>query len=179
MKITDIYLKDVKIIEPTQFDDNRGYFYEVFQKKKYEKILNFDLNFLQDNISYSKKNVLRGLHFQKVNPQGKLIYVSIGEILDVVVDIRVNSTTFGKNFTLILNDINKKQLWVPPGFAHGFLVLSKFAIFNYKCDHYYDQEDEFCIKWNDPHLNIKWPSKKPILSTKDKEGKSFKSLFKT
>ena len=178
MKIKDTHLNGIKIIEPDVFEDARGYFFEIFQKKKYEAALSNKFNFIQDNFSYSKKNVIRGLHFQKKNPQGKLIYVTLGEIYDVVVDIRLNSPTFGKTFSLFLNDKNKKQLWIPKGFAHGFCVTSKFAIFNYKCDSYYDPNDEYCIKWNDPILNINWPSNRPIISNKDKEGISFKSFFK-
>ena len=146
MEIKDTNINGLKIITPKLFNDSRGYFYEIFQKKRYEEFLGINSNFVQDNISYSKKNVLRGLHFQKQQPQGKLVYVTYGSILDLVVDIRQNSSTFGKKFSIVLSDENKKQMWIPPGFAHGFLVLSDFALFNYKCDNFYDPKDEFCIK---------------------------------
>lgn len=176
MKIKDTKIDGLKVITPKLFDDSRGYFYEIFNKKRYEDLLGINSNFLQDNISYSSKNVLRGLHFQKKNPQGKLVYVTHGSIFDLVIDLRKNSPTFGENFSIILSNENKKQMWIPPGFAHGFLVLSEFALFNYKCDNYYDPNDEFCIKWNDPDLNIKWPYEKPLLSKKDQKGQSFKLI---
>jgi len=171
-------LKDCIIIEPDIFSDPRGFFLETYNHKKYINTLNIESEFVQDNHSFSKKNVLRGLHYQKNKPQGKLVRVLSGEVYDVAVDLRHESRTFGEHVSVILTGENKKQLWVPPGFAHGFLVLSEEAHFEYKCTQYYDKHDEHCIIWNDPDLNIKWPSNNPVLSIKDLDGKNFKKLNK-
>ena len=134
--------------------------------------------FVQDNYSRSSKSVLRGLHFQKKKPQGKLVRVVRGEVYDVAIDIRPDSQTFGEWEAVILSDENKKQFWIPPGFAHGFLVLSDIADFEYKCTDYYDPSDEGSILWNDPDLNISWPIENPILSKKDLNASSLDSLKK-
>ena len=152
-------------------------FFETFQKERYQKLLGINYEFVQDNYSRSFKNVLRGLHFQENNVQGKLLRVVQGEVFDVAVDIRKNSPTFGQWVGMILSAENNKQLWIPPGFAHGFLVLSDIADFEYKCTNYYDPHSERCLLWNDPTINISWPISNPILSDKDKLGKSLQELF--
>ena len=139
-------------------------------------MLGISLNFVQDNHSQSQKNVLRGLHFQKENPQGKLVRVVRGEVFDVAVDIRKDSSTYGKWVGVILSEDNKSQLWIPPGLAHGFLVMSDIADFEYKCTNYYDPNSERCLLWNDPTVNINWPISTPILSEKDKLGKTLQGL---
>lgn len=158
-------LTGLYIIEPQVFHDHRGYFYQSFQQKMYT-----DLGlppFIQDNISHSKQHILRGLHYQFPHAQGKLVSVIHGEVFDVAVDIRLNSQTFGQWFSIILSDQNHKQLYIPPGFAHGFCVLSKEADFHYKCTDFYAPKAEHGIAWDDPKINIKWPILKPILSEKD------------
>lgn len=174
-KIIESYIKGVYIIEPTIFTDSRGNFHEVYNYNKFKK-LGLDIHFVQENQSYSKKGVLRGLHFQLKHPQGKLIRVVSGEVFDVAVDIRPESITFGKWFSCILNDVNKKQIFIPEGMAHGFLVLSDKAEFVYSCTEYYHPEDENGIYWNDDQIKIKWPIDKVeriILSEKDKSWGSF------
>ncbi|ENT2262775.1 dTDP-4-dehydrorhamnose 3,5-epimerase, partial [Shigella boydii] len=166
----------VKIIEPVVYGDNRGFFLEVYQKQRYQNLLNIEFDFVQDNYSRSSKNVLRGLHFQKTKPQGKLVRVVRGEVFDVAVDIRKESPNYGQWIGVLLSEMNKKQFWVPPGFAHGFVVLSEMADFEYKCTEYYDPEDECCLLWNDPELNIQWPLSNPILSDKDMKGCLLKEL---
>ena len=169
MKAIDTGLEGLVVIEPRVFDDDRGYFFESFQKEKYQQI-GIDVNFVQDNESKSVYGVLRGLHYQ-VEPKGmsKLLRVISGKILDVVVDIRKNSITYGEHFAVELSEENKRQLFVPKGFAHGFVVLSPTAIVNYKCDEYYSKDHETGILWNDPKLNIDWKieHKDAILSDKD------------
>lgn len=167
MNLINTNLEGCLVIEPNIFSDERGFFYEIFQHKRYAEMLKIRDTFVQDNFSRSKKDVLRGLHFQISNPQGKLVRVVSGEVFDVAVDIRTNSKTYGKHHSVILSEKNKKQFWIPPGFAHGFLVLSEWADFEYKCTNYYDPFDEGCILWNDPKLKINWPTKDPILSKKD------------
>lgn len=176
MKIIETTLKDCIVIEPSIYEDERGYFQETYNSKKYSEYAGINLNFVQDNKSRSVKNVLRGLHFQKNNPQGKLVRVTRGEVFDVVVDIRKESNTFGKWNGVYLNEDNKKQLWVPPGFAHGFLVMSDIADFEYKCTSFYDPADEGSIIWNDPDLKIQWPDSNPIVSNKDKQANLFRNL---
>ena len=171
MKISHSKLKGCVIIEPRVFGDERGFFLETFQAVRYEQEAGIDLPFVQDNHSRSAKGVLRGLHFQKTKPQGKLVRVVRGEVYDVAVDIRKGSATFGEWEGVILSEDNKKQFWVPPGFAHGFVVLSDTADFEYKCTDYYDPSDEGSILWSDPDLNIPWPIANPVLSTKDKSAK--------
>ena len=139
-------------------------------------MLGINLDFVQDNHSRSQKNVLRGLHFQTKNPQGKLVRVVRGKVFDVAVDIRKNSKTYGKWIGVVLSEDNKTQLWIPPGLAHGFLVLSDIADFEYKCTNYYDPTSEACLLWNDPTVNINWPISTPTLSEKDKLGKTLQEL---
>ncbi|CUU48149.1 dTDP-4-dehydrorhamnose 3,5-epimerase [Clostridium beijerinckii] len=164
-KISGVY-----VIEPKIFGDNRGYFMETYNRKHFEEV-GLNMNFVQDNESRSTKGVLRGLHFQKRHSQGKLIRVSKGEVFDVAVDLRNGSKTYGKWEGIILSEENKKLFYIPEGFAHGFLVLSDEAIFNYKCTDFYAPKYEEGIKWNDPNINIAWPLDKVnnvILSEKDK-----------
>lgn len=177
MQIFETKIQGIKVIHPKVINDNRGYFFETFQKERYQKMLGINYEFVQDNYSRSFKNVLRGLHFQENNVQGKLLRVVQGEVFDVAVDIRENSPTFGQWVGMILSAENNKQLWIPPGFAHGFLVLSDIADFEYKCTNYYDPHSERCLLWNDPTINISWPISNPILSDKDKLGKSLQELF--
>lgn len=177
MKVTPTRIPDVKIIQPKVFGDERGFFLETFEKRRYQELLEIDLEFVQDNHSRSGKHVLRGLHFQKQHPQGKLVRVVRGEVFDVTVDIRKGSPTFGQWESVILNEHNKIQLWIPPGLAHGFLVLSDMADFEYKCTDYYHPDDEGCLIWNDPDVGIKWPEGVyPILSSKDKQAKLLNEL---
>lgn len=179
MKVINTNIPEVKIIEPKVFGDERGFFLETYSEERYNELLELDLHFVQDNHSRSTKGVLRGLHFQKNNPQGKLVRVVRGEVFDVAVDIRQGSPTFGQYASAVLSEENKKQFWVPEGFAHGFLVLSYSADFEYKCTNYYDPSSEGCLLWNDPELGIEWPLQDldPLLSEKDKQGKLLKDLF--
>lgn len=169
MKVIQTSLKGCVIIEPKVFGDDRGFFLETFQAGRYAKDAGIELPFVQDNYSRSSKGVLRGLHFQKTKPQGKLVRVVRGEVYDVAVDIRKGSSTFGQWEGVVLSEENKKQFWVPPGFAHGFLVLSDGADFEYKCTDYYDPNDEGAINYSDPDLNISWPMQDVLLSQKDRE----------
>lgn len=171
MQVTALSIPDVLLIEPKVFGDARGFFYESFNLKKFEDAIGRNVNFVQDNHSKSAKGVLRGLHYQIQHPQGKLVRVVAGEVFDVAVDIRKSSPTFGKWVGEILSAENKKQLWVPEGFAHGFVVLSESAEFLYKTTDYYYPEHERCISWNDPTLSIQWPfTDEPALSQKDRSG---------
>ncbi|GAB1261947.1 dTDP-4-dehydrorhamnose 3,5-epimerase [Aurantivibrio plasticivorans] len=172
MKVIDTEIDDVKIIEPKVFEDERGFFLETFQAERYKEALGIDLEFVQDNHSRSTKGVLRGLHFQKTKPQGKLVRVVRGSVFDVAVDLRPESKTFGKWVGVELSGENHRQLWVPPGFAHGFQVLSDVVDFEYKCTDYYDPCDEVCLKWNDSSLAVQWPIAMPSLSAKDEKGES-------
>ncbi|MEA5534436.1 dTDP-4-dehydrorhamnose 3,5-epimerase [Crocosphaera sp. XPORK-15E] len=175
MNVTPTKIPDVLIIEPRIFGDERGFFYESYNHKAFTEAIGFDLNFVQDNHSRSLKNVLRGLHYQIQQPQGKLVRVVVGEVLDIAVDIRKNSPTFGQWVGCLLSAENKRQFWVPEGFAHGFLVLSDAAEFLYKTTDYYAPEYERSILWNDPDLGIDWQLKEePIVSKKDKIGTPFK-----
>jgi dTDP-4-dehydrorhamnose 3,5-epimerase len=176
MKISHSKLEGCVIIEPRVFGDERGFFLETYQAVRYEQEAGIDLPFIQDNHSRSARGVLRGLHFQKTKPQGKLVRVVRGEVYDVAVDIRKGSATFGEWEGVILSEDNKKQFWVPPGFAHGFVVLSATADFEYKCTDYYDPSDEGSILWSDPDLNIPWPIANPVLSTKDESAKRLVDL---
>ncbi|OCG18732.1 MULTISPECIES: dTDP-4-dehydrorhamnose 3,5-epimerase [unclassified Gilliamella] len=176
MEVIQTEIPDVKIVQPKVLGDERGFFLETFEQKRYQKMLDIELNFVQDNHSRSQKGVLRGLHFQKENPQGKLVRVVRGKVFDVAVDIRKNSPTYGKWVSVILSEDNKTQLWIPPGLAHGFLVMSDIADFEYKCTNYYDPSSEECLLWNDPTININWPISNPILSAKDKLGKTLREL---
>lgn len=167
MKVLKTKLSGCVIIEPDVFTDDRGFFFESFQSNRYSDIAGITMPFVQDNHSCSSKDVLRGLHFQKTRPQGKLVRVVRGEVFDVALDIRKDSPTFGLWEAIILSGENKKQFWVPPGLAHGFLVLSETAEFEYKCTDYYDPSDEGVIAWNDSSLDIPWPTTNPITSQKD------------
>ena len=167
MNVIKTKLKDCVIIEPRVFGDERGFFLETFQADRYKDLAGIPFPFVQDNHSRSSKNVLRGLHFQKTKPQGKLVRVSRGQVYDVAVDIRKESLTYGQWEAVILSEENKTQFWVPPGFAHGFVVLSGTADFEYKCTDYYDPSDEGSLLWNDNDLNISWPIDNPRLSEKD------------
>jgi dTDP-4-dehydrorhamnose 3,5-epimerase len=171
MKVSQTKLKDCVIIEPKVFGDDRGFFLETFQADRYADEAGITLPFVQDNYSRSANGVLRGLHFQKTKPQGKLVRVAKGAVYDVAVDLRAGSASFGQWEAVILSDQNKMQLWLPPGFAHGFLVLSESADFEYKCTDYYDPSDEGSILWNDSDLSIPWPIDNPILSDKDMSAK--------
>ena len=176
MKVTESRIKGVYIIEPDVYIDDRGFFMETFHIERYRKLLGINLDFVQDNISRSSKNVLRGMHFQRNYPQGKIVKVSRGEILDVIVDLRKDSPTYGTWESFKLSEQNKLQVWIPPGFAHGFLVMSDSADFEYNCTEYYHPEDEHCLLWNDSEVAIDWPINDPILSEKDKKGLSLKDL---
>ena len=166
MKVIPTTIPDVLIIEPKVFGDARGFFFETFNVKRYAE-MGLPHTFVQDNHSRSAKGVLRGLHFQKQFPQGKLVYVTHGEVLDVAVDIRPNSPSFGKHVSVVLNTENHRQFYVPAGFAHGFCVLSEYADFHYKCTEYYHPEDEGSLRWDDPDLGIEWGLEHPTLSGKD------------
>ncbi len=168
MKITTTALPGVLIIEPKAFGDARGFFLESFQTERYAKA-GITQPFVQDNHSRSQRGVLRGLHFQRKRPQGKLVSVSRGSVFDVAVDINPHSATFGQYVATVLSDENHLQLWIPPGYAHGFCVLSDEADFHYKCTELYDPEDEGGLIWNDPDVNIAWPFDNPLLSEKDQK----------
>jgi dTDP-4-dehydrorhamnose 3,5-epimerase len=172
-------IEGVFIIEPTVFGDERGYFMETYHQKEFKEA-GLDVKFVQDNQSKSRKGVLRGLHFQKTKPQGKLVRVIKGEVFDVAVDLRKDSSTYGNWEGVKLSEGNKKQFYVPEGFAHGFLVISNEAEFTYKCTNFYDAEDEGGIMWNDPNIGINWPVndiEKVVLSGKDNELKTLKETL--
>ena len=177
MKIIDTLIPEVKIIEPTVFGDERGFFFESFHQNRFEQAIGYAVNFIQDNHSRSVKGVLRGLHYQlSPHAQAKLVRCVQGEVFDVAVDIRRGSATFGKWVGVHLSAENKRQLWIPEGFAHGFVTLSESADFLYKTTHYYAAQSERAILWNDPELAIDWPLAgiTPQLSAKDMQAKSFR-----
>jgi dTDP-4-dehydrorhamnose 3,5-epimerase len=167
MKVIETPLAGLLIIEPKIFGDERGFFLETWSKKRYQEI-GIDVDFVQDNLSFSRHGVLRGLHFQNPQAQGKLVYVLQGEVFDVAVDIRKGSPTFGRWHGIVLSSENKRQFWVPPGFAHGFCVTSESALFTYKCTELYAPAHERSILWNDPTLAIDWPVTEPQVSDKDR-----------
>ena len=167
MKLIKTNIKDLLLIKTTIFKDNRGFFKEVEKQNVLKK------KFIFDCFSFSKKNTLRGLHLQKNKPQAKIITVAQGEIMDVVVDLRKKSRTYGKHFSIKISQDSDFSLYIPEGFAHGFMCLSKFCVVYYKCTNYREKKSEITIKWNDENLKIKWPTAKPILSKKDSEGISF------
>ena len=179
MKILTTKIPEVLIIQPKIFNDERGYFFENWNEKIFKKSTGLDIKFVQENHSFSKKGVLRGLHYQIPKPQGKLVYVAKGKILDVVVDLRKSSPTFCKNISIELSHTSQQQLWIPPGFAHGILVLSETAELFYKVTDHYAPDCEQCIKWDDKNLNIDWQlnGTTPLLSEKDKNGKNLKDAF--
>lgn len=171
MKSTPLAIPDVVLFEPKIFEDERGFFYESFNQQIFDETLGFSPIFVQDNHSKSQKNVLRGMHYQlPPHAQGKLVRVIQGEVFDVAVDIRKNSTTFGQWVGETLSAENRRQLWIPEGFAHGFVTLSKTAEFLYKTTDYYAPTHERCIIWNEPEINIDWPAAEPLLSEKDNQG---------
>jgi len=175
MKVLPTRIPDVYLFEPTIFGDDRGFFFESFSKQAFEKLTGIQTDFVQDNHSKSSKGVLRGLHYQIKQPQGKLVRVCSGEVLDIAVDLRKSSPTFGQWEGVLLSAENKRQLWVPEGFAHGFVVLSDTAEFLYKTTNYYAPEFERCISWNDASLAIDWQyNGKPLVSDKDANGVAFK-----
>lgn len=178
MHVSKFEIEGLLLIEPSLFEDSRGFFYESFHAKKYNEILGDGFDFVQDNISVSKKHVLRGLHFQK-NPfeQGKLVTVLQGKVLDVAVDIRKNSKTYGQHLSVELSAENKHQFWIPPGFAHGFIALEENTLFSYKCTNYYSPEHEKTLRWNDPILAINWGGvSNPFISEKDSFGQLFQEF---
>jgi dTDP-4-dehydrorhamnose 3,5-epimerase len=168
MNITPTALPDVLLIEPRVFGDERGFFMETFHAKRYAEA-GIPGPFVQDNLSFSQQGVLRGLHFQNPNGQGKLVYVLQGEVFDVAVDIRLGSPTFGQWVGYILSAENKRQLWVPAGFAHGFCVTSETALFTYKCTALYAPDCEHSLRWDDPEIGIDWPLRQPSLASKDRD----------
>ena len=178
MNVIQTAIPDVFIFEPKVFGDDRGFFFESFNHQQFEAAIGRSVNFVQDNHSKSSKGVLRGLHYQLApHAQGKLVRCVAGEVFDVAVDIRKNSPTFGQWVGVLLSAENKRQLWVPEGFAHGFYVTTESAEFVYKCTNYYNPSAEHSIRWNDPDLNIQWPlvdGQQPSLSAKDAEGMLFK-----
>ena len=181
MNIEETYLKGCFIISPIIIKDERGCFFESFSQKTFKELTGISINFVQDNQSKSSKGVLRGLHYQTGKfAQAKLVRVIKGKVLDVCVDLRVGSDTFGKHFSIVLNGTENKQLYIPRGFAHGFLVLEDDTIFGYKCDKYYNKASEEGILYNDPSINIDWnfPKKELILSNKDKNLPTFETIFK-
>lgn len=167
MRVIETSLAGVLIIEPLSFRDDRGFFLETFQAARYKELAGIDLPFVQDNHSRSCRDVLRGLHSQRQFPQGKLVRVARGQVFDVAVDIDSDSETFGRWVGVVLSDTNKRQVWIPPGYAHGFLVMSEVADFEYKCTNYYRPDDEYGVIWDDPDVAIDWPTNTPILSEKD------------
>jgi len=176
VKVVATAIPEVKLLEPRVFGDDRGFFMESYNRRTFTELTGIDVDFVQDNHSRSAKGVLRGLHYQIRQPQGKLVRVVSGAVFDVAVDLRRSSPTFGRWVGEVLSEENRRQLWVPAGFAHGFLVLSDTAEFLYKTTDYYAPEHERCIAWNDPDLNVAWPlgGTVPSLSAKDAQGLSFR-----
>jgi dTDP-4-dehydrorhamnose 3,5-epimerase len=174
MKVAATAIPGLLLLEPAVHEDARGFFFESFNQKRFNDATGLSVRFLQDNHSYSSRHVLRGLHYQLRRPQGKLVRVVAGKVFDVAVDLRRSSPTFGKYFSNVLSAANKKQLWIPEGFAHGFLVLSDGAEVLYKATDYYAPKDERCLIWNDPAIGIDWPKDgEPIVSAKDQSGLPF------
>ena len=179
MNVIRTKIPDVIVFEPTVYGDDRGFFFESFNQQKFFEAANLDIHFVQDNHSRSAKNVLRGLHYQIEQAQGKLVRVTYGEVFDVAVDLRASSPTFGQWEGTHLSAESKRQMWIPPGFAHGFLVLSDFAEFLYKTTDFYAPQYERCLKWDDPQVAIDWPLQaEPVLSEKDSQGFNFQQASK-
>ena len=166
MKVLTCDIAGLLIIEPQVFGDARGYFLETYNERRYREA-GLEATFVQDNLSFSRRGILRGLHFQNPKPQGKLLHVLQGEVFDVAVDVRRSSPTYGKWHGLVLSAENKRQFYIPPGFAHGFLVTSETALFHYKCTELYSPKDEMAIRWDDPAIGIVWPLREPLLSERD------------
>lgn len=169
MKVAETSLPEVLLIEPEVFGDSRGFFYETYQSERYAEF-GIGGRFVQDNLSYSERGVLRGLHLQNPKAQGKLVYVLQGEVFDVAVDVRIGSPTFGRWAASVLSDENRRQFYIPEGFAHGFCVVSKSALLAYKCTELYFPDGEITVAWNDPDIDIDWPVDRPKLSPKDEQG---------
>jgi dTDP-4-dehydrorhamnose 3,5-epimerase len=169
MKVLTCDIAGLLILEPKVFGDARGFFVETWNRRRYGEA-GIDVHFVQDNISFSKRGTLRGLHFQNPKPQGKLMQVLQGEVFDVAVDIRRSSPTFGRWHGVLLSAENKRQFYVPTGFAHGFAVLSDTALFQYKCTEFYSPQDELAIRWDDPEIGVEWPLKAPLISDRDAKG---------
>lgn len=177
MRAIPTEIQDLIIIEPMLLKDERGVFFESFQQQKFNELIGEEITFVQENESISKKGVLRGLHFQKPPyAQGKLVRVISGSVIDIAVDIRKNSPTYGKHVAVELSAENKRQLWIPAGFAHGFVALEDNTVFQYKCTNYYNKTSEASILWNDDLLGINWEIQQPILSPKDELGTTFNSF---
>jgi len=177
LQLIDTAFPDVKLIALRAFPDERGHFVESFREREYQGLPGQSGPFVQDNFSQSRRDVLRGLHFQNPNGQGKLVRAVQGSVYDVTVDVRAGSRTFGQWQALVLSGDEPRQLWIPPGYAHGFLVLSEQALVEYKCTAYYSPQSEVCLRWNDPNLGIDWPCDAPLLSDKDRGGKTLKELL--
>jgi len=174
MNISTCDIPGLVIIEPKVFGDARGYFFESWNSQRYDEVIR--ARFVQDNISFSRRGILRGLHFQNPKGQGKLIQVLQGEVYDVAVDLRRSSPTFRQWHGLLLSSDNKKQFYIPPGFAHGFAVTSETALFQYKCTEFYSQKDEMALKWDDPDLAIPWPVENPTISERDAKGSRLRDI---
>lgn len=177
MDVLELDIPGLKIVTPKIFGDERGFFLESYNAQKYHGC-GIDVTFVQDNLSYSSRGVLRGLHFQNPGSQGKLVSVLQGAVYDVAVDIRLGSPTFGQWYGIELRSESKKQFWIPAGFAHGFVVISETALFSYKCDAYYQPQHEFSLAWNDPELGIEWPISSPALSPKDQKARRLRDFAK-
>lgn len=175
MKIIPGPMAGLLVIEPAVFGDSRGFFMELWNQRRYREG-GLAADFVQDNLSLSRRGALRGLHFQSPNPQGKLVEILDGEVFDVVVDLRRSSPTFARWHGLTLSAENKRQFYVPPGFAHGFVVVSETALFHYKCTEFYSPKDEQTLSWNDPEVAVQWPISEPLLSAKDTKGLRLKDL---
>jgi dTDP-4-dehydrorhamnose 3,5-epimerase len=169
MNVSTCDIGGLLVIEPKVHGDARGFFLETWNRQRYREA-GLDADFVQDNVSFSRRGILRGLHFQNPTPQGKLLQVLQGEVFDVAVDIRRSSPTFGKWHGLLLSGENKRQFYVPAGFAHGFLVLSETALFHYKCTEFYSPKAELAIRWDDPDIGVEWPLKQPLISERDAKG---------
>ncbi len=169
MNVTTCDIAGLLIVEPKVFGDARGFFLETWNQRRYAEA-GLKADFVQDNVSFSRRGILRGLHFQNPNPQGKLLQVLQGEVFDVAVDLRQSSPTFGKWHGVGLSADNKRQFYIPPGFAHGFLVLSETALFHYKCTEFYAPSAELAIRWDDPDIGIAWPLTEPLISERDARG---------
>lgn len=175
MKVLPCEISGLLVFEPKVFGDARGFFLETYNRRRYQEA-GLEAEFVQDNLSFSRYGTLRGLHAQNPNPQGKLLQVLQGEVFDVAVDLRRSSPTFGKWHAVLLSAENKRQFYVPPGFGHGFAVLSETALFHYKCTELYSPKDELTVRWDDPDLGIQWPVKEPLLSERDAQAPRLREL---